>query len=75
VSIHSPARPAWTCTVCADTWPCATRQRELLGEFDGARVSLTLYLAELFLDACADLPAAPAGALHQRFLGWVPPKH
>lgn len=71
MSLHLPARPAWTCRVCGDAWPCVTRRRELLGEYDGALVSLTLYLVGLFADACVDLPAAEAGALHQRFLGWL----
>lgn len=40
MSIHLPARPGWTCRGCGDAWPCVTRQRELLAEYHGARVSL-----------------------------------
>jgi len=47
------------------------RAERLLAEFDGAFASLSLYLAGQFVDACADLPHATAGPLHERFLGWL----
>ena len=70
MSIHLPLRPQWTCRGCGRHWPCPTRQRELLAEYQGARVSLMLYLSGYFVDACGDLPAAPSGTLHRRFFGW-----
>jgi hypothetical protein len=36
----------------------------------GARVSLMLYLAACFVEACEDMPAATVGDLHGRFLIW-----
>jgi len=29
-----------------------------------------LYLAAYFMEACDDLPDAPTGSLHKRFLSW-----
>jgi hypothetical protein len=43
----------------------------LLAEYQGARVSLMLYLSGYFVDACGELPTVAAGRLHDRFLGWV----
>ena len=71
MSLHLPVRPAWTCAACGQAWPCPTRKRQLLAEYEGARVSLALYLAGFFVEACGDLPAAVAGTLHHRFLGWT----
>ncbi|RZU76283.1 hypothetical protein EV384_4920 [Micromonospora kangleipakensis] len=45
-------------------WPCRTRQRELRAEFDGASVSLALYMGAQLVRASADLTWLPAGALH-----------
>ncbi|HLL65953.1 MAG TPA: flavin reductase [Micromonosporaceae bacterium] len=70
MSMHLPVRPGWMCAACALPWPCPSRQRQLLAEYEGARVSLMLYLAGHFVDACADLPGTPAGTLYRRFLGW-----
>ncbi len=71
MSMRLPVRPDWTCNGCALAWPCPTRKRQLLAEFDGARVSLMLYLSGHFIDACTDLPTAASGRLHDRFLGWA----
>jgi hypothetical protein len=70
MSNHNPTR-AWTCGGCGDPWPCVTRRQELLAEYFGARASLTHYLTELLCKACQDMPQAPAGALYDRFVGWV----
>jgi hypothetical protein len=70
VSMHLPVRPAWTCGACDLVWPCPTRKRQLVAEFDGARVSLMLYLSAYFVEACADLPAAAVGDLYERFFIW-----
>ena len=71
MSMHLPARPGWTCRTCGRDWPCETRRRQLLAEYEGARVSLTLYLSGYFIEACTDLPDACGGGLHNRFLGWA----
>lgn len=71
MSMHLPVRPAWTCRACGREWPCPTRKRQLLAEYEGARVSLTLYLSGYFIEACTDLPDACCGGLHNRFLGWA----
>jgi hypothetical protein len=71
MSMHRPVRPDWTCQTCGQAWPCPTRQRQLLAEYDGARVSLMLYLSSQLITACVDLPAAASGVLYERFLGWA----
>jgi hypothetical protein len=71
VSTHNPMRPSWECGGCGDPWPCVTRRRELLAEYERARVSLVVYVTGQFLDAVQDLPSVPSGALYDRFLGWL----
>ncbi|GHJ16235.1 hypothetical protein [Micromonospora sp. AKA38] len=68
---HGPVLPAWTCGGCDAPWPCAERRRELRAEYEGASVSLAMYLGAQLVRATADLGWAPAGALHRRFLGWL----
>jgi len=34
-------------------------------------VSLALYLGAYLVQAAEDMPWAPAGALHRRFIGWT----
>ncbi|PWR04859.1 hypothetical protein DKT68_29990 [Micromonospora acroterricola] len=71
MTAHRPVLPAWTCGGCGSDWPCPTRRRELVAEYDRASVSLALYLAAQLVDATRDLAQVPAGSLHQRFLGWI----
>ncbi|SDY23585.1 hypothetical protein SAMN05444365_1011152 [Micromonospora pattaloongensis] len=71
MSEHNPVPADWTCAGCGGQWPCRTRKRQLLAEFDGAPVSLTIYLGAYFVDAAPDLPDVPAGDLHARFVGWA----
>ncbi|PSK67122.1 hypothetical protein B0E53_00944 [Micromonospora sp. MH33] len=71
MTTHLPVKPAWACGGCGAGWPCQTRQRELRAEYDGAPVSLALYLAAQLVDATKDLAHVPAGQLHHRFLGWT----
>lgn len=71
VSVHDPVLPVWSCGGCALPWPGPTRRRELRAEFDGAPVSLALYLGAQLVRASADLTWLPAGGLHRRFLGWL----
>ncbi|WP_320067646.1 hypothetical protein [Micromonospora sp. RTGN7] len=69
---HGPVLPVWTCSGCGSPWPCLTRRRELLAEYDGAPVSLAIYLASRLVSATQDMGWAPATALHRRFIGWLP---
>lgn len=69
---HGPVQPIWTCAGCSLPWPCPTRRRQLLAEYEGAPVSLSLYMASHLLSATQDMGWAPAGPLHRRFLGWLP---
>ncbi len=39
---HLPKRPAWTCQVCEEPYPCTTRRMQLLGEFGDASVQLSV---------------------------------
>lgn len=71
MSIHLPVRPGWECRGCGGPWPCPTRQRELMAEYQCARVSLMLYLSGYFVQACVDLPMVASGRLYCRFLGWA----
>ena len=71
VTSHGPVLPMWNCGGCDAPWPCHTRQQELRAEFDGASLSLALYLGAQLVRACEDLSWLPAGVLHQRFLGWL----
>ncbi len=71
MSDHRAMRPSWHCVSCGDVWPCHGARLRLRAEFDGAPVSLAIFLAGSFLDACEDLASVPAGRLHDRFLGWM----
>ncbi|MET8308489.1 flavin reductase [Micromonospora sp. NPDC005173] len=71
MTAHRPVPQAWTCGGCGSDWPCQTRRRELVAEYDRAPVSLALYLAAQLVDATRDLAHVPAGYLHHRFLGWI----
>ncbi|GHJ45635.1 hypothetical protein Cs7R123_29770 [Catellatospora sp. TT07R-123] len=71
MSLHTPIRPQWKCAICAAEWPCHTRRRQLLAQFDGSPASLALVLARHLVQACEDLPTTASGLLHHRFLGWL----
>jgi hypothetical protein len=71
MSVHLPQRPGWACAGCGAPWPCTTRKRQLTAEYAGARMSLMLYLAACFVEACEDLPHATVGGLYARFLLWA----
>ncbi|GAB3334274.1 flavin reductase [Micromonospora halotolerans] len=71
MTTHLPITPAWVCGGCGADWPCPSRRQELLAEYDGAPVSLALYLAAQLVDATRHLPQVSAGHLHHRFLGWT----
>jgi len=71
VSEHKPIRPQWICQGCGAPWPCAIRRGQLMLDYAGSMVSLSLSLASYFVVACQDLAWANAGDLHHRFLGWT----
>jgi hypothetical protein len=71
VSTHEPVIPLWTCGGCGLGWPCATRRTELRAEFEGAPVSLSIYMGSHLVSASQDLAWVPAGRLHYRFVGWI----
>ncbi|MEU4716437.1 hypothetical protein AB0F73_22685 [Micromonospora purpureochromogenes] len=71
MTAHGPVLQIWSCDGCDAPWPCRTRQRELRAEFDGAPVSLALYMGAQLVRAAPDLSWVPAGVLHRRFLGWI----
>ncbi|MEU7172907.1 hypothetical protein ABZ949_15650 [Micromonospora tulbaghiae] len=71
MTTHGPVMPVWSCGGCDLPWPCPTRRRELRAEFADAPVSLALYLGAYLVQATEDMPGAPAGALHRRFVGWT----
>ncbi|MDG4803041.1 hypothetical protein [Micromonospora sp. WMMD980] len=69
---HVPVTPDWTCGSCGDDWPCATKRRHLLIEYQVDRASLSVYLGSCLAAATQDLRCAPVTALQDRFIGWVP---
>ncbi|MGC4836651.1 hypothetical protein ACLQ3D_19330 [Micromonospora vinacea] len=71
MTTHGPVMPIWTCGGCNAPWPCRTRQHELRAEYEGASVSLALYMSAQLVCASRDLTWVPAGVLHLRFLGWT----
>ncbi len=71
MTVHTPLRPAWTCTGCGADWPCPTRRSQLTAEYPAADLPLSLYLAACLVEAAYDQPNVSAGELYARFLGWV----
>lgn len=71
MTTHGPVLPIWACGGCGASWPCRTRRQELLAEYAGAPVSLSIYMGSQLVAATQDMSWAPAGALHRRFLGWL----
>jgi hypothetical protein len=43
----------------------------LRAEFEGAPVSLSIYMGSHLVSASQDLVGVPAGQLHFRFVGWI----
>lgn len=69
---HLPVARTWLCRGCGADWPCPTKRRQLLAEYDAAPISLHLYMGSWLVPAAGDLPALPAGELYERFMGWLP---
>lgn len=72
MTAHAPMAQSWLCLGCSRPWPCATRQRQLLAQYQDAPASLALVLSSALVEACADLREIPAGDLHDQFVGWLP---
>jgi hypothetical protein len=73
---HDVVRPAWTCVVDGDPWPCARAREDLAAEYVHAPTSLTVLMALYLGEAIGDREAggwALDGGLHARFLAWVRP--
>lgn len=70
---HLPKRPAWDCSTCGETWPCANAKENLLLEYLGNKSSLLLYLTLIWQDAFDDLAASVTipPELFERFTGWA----
>ena len=71
MTAHEPQVSSWTCLGCGTAWPCAIRRAELLAEYAESPVSLAMMLGAALVRATGDLPYAPAGELHSRFVGWI----
>jgi hypothetical protein len=72
VTMHRPMGWTWLCAGCSGPWPCPTRQRQFLAEYDRAPASLALVLGSTMIRAAADLRDVPAGQLHDQFIAWMP---
>ncbi|MGC9666359.1 hypothetical protein ACNTMW_07350 [Planosporangium sp. 12N6] len=72
MTAHRPMPRTWTCAACGRPWPCPTRQRQFLAEYDGALATLTLTLGSAMIYAADELRDVPAGRLHDQFIGWLP---
>ncbi|WP_189040775.1 hypothetical protein [Micromonospora sonchi] len=51
MTAHGPVLPIWVCAGCGSLWPCRIRRRELLIEYEGAPVSLSIYMASRLVSA------------------------
>ncbi|WP_433221328.1 hypothetical protein ACQP00_20335 [Dactylosporangium sp. CS-047395] len=72
LSAHFPTRPGWQCEVCAQPWPCPTRQAEFTTAIDaGVGQGVALLLASSLGRASLDRPDIGADRLHEQFLGWI----
>jgi hypothetical protein len=67
VVYHLPQRPAWTCQVCEEPYPCPTRRTQLLAEFRGASVQLNVFMGLDFTEAAGELRGVSGDELHRRF--------
>jgi hypothetical protein len=75
-SDHRPRRPYWSCQWCSTPWPCGSAQDSLLATYDGATVSLCLFMGQMLVEACIDLGNSVGGGdLYDRFLVWVRHAH
>jgi hypothetical protein len=71
MTAHLPSRPTWNCAGCGAPWPCPSRRGQLLAEYEGASVSLALFMTANFVEAASDLSWVSAGDLYGRFFSWL----
>ncbi len=69
---YRPLRPSWLCPSCGRSWPCETRRQVLTIEYEGTPYALLALMQALMVYAAGDLHDIEAGALHERFVAWVP---
>ncbi|WP_433361907.1 hypothetical protein ACQPZX_29365 [Actinoplanes sp. CA-142083] len=71
---HVPQRPAWTCRVCGDEWPCNAARENLLAEKQddptGTAVLMWTYLESFIFDQ----GPGPLGDAFERFIAWTRPR-
>jgi hypothetical protein len=70
---HFHTRPRWTCSVCAQAWPCDSAKVNLLAEYRAFPSLLKVYLSAQMYDALEDLTAEGGTPpnLYERFLSWT----
>ena len=72
---HYAEPPLHDCLACGQPWPCPTAQCDLLAEFVGDPVGLSIYLATMFTAAVRDRVQHGLlddnGQMYRRYLGWV----
>ncbi|MEV4760214.1 hypothetical protein AB0J86_34645 [Micromonospora sp. NPDC049559] len=71
--IHAPSRPDWSCTACADAWPCNTRKLQLRDLFQDNTAGLVNYLAQYLTDANLELGHLSSVEVSERFVDWCAP--
>jgi hypothetical protein len=70
---HTAVRPAWTCSACAQEWPCSSARDELAEEYGNRRVNLAVYMAIQLGHAAGELTATTPTQLYERFIAWTRP--
>lgn len=68
---HPPSRPQWHCELCDSPWPCDPAREQLAEQYGPDRVGLSIYVGGRLADAARELPTAPPGELHERFVAWT----
>lgn len=68
---HSPVRPEWSCTCGELRWPCFSEKARLGWLYDGTLPALGIYLSGFLVEALADMPERPEGAVYAQILGWI----
>lgn len=74
--MHLPRRPSWDCAACDKPWPCAPAKVLLSEEFEGNRLSLSVYMSAQLHDALNETATNDSGHrigdLFDRFMDWLP---
>jgi hypothetical protein len=74
MSEHTVYRPAWTCGMCDQDWPCEPARKMIADLHVDDHESLVEQMARLMIWALDDLGLADTVDLYKRFLGWTLPK-